>query len=60
MTLPELRNKIWRLLPYSDIPTDYDLQAIMDLVTEYGEERYSTGYDDAMEDTTGSRSQWTV
>ena len=44
MTLLELRNKIWHLLPYSDIPTDYDLQAIMDLVAEYGDELYRQGY----------------
>ena len=50
MTLLELRNKIWRLLPYSDIPTDYDLQAIMDLVAEYGEGRYQAGYDECYSD----------
>lgn len=60
LTLPELAEKIWELLPYSDIPTrEHDLQPIMDLMALYGEQRYVAGYEDCMEHETGRRN-WGV
>ncbi len=54
MTLPELQAKIEAMNP--GVSDWRDLQAIMDLVAEYGEERYTTGYEDATEVETGRRN----